>query len=111
MTPEEVSDDGFKKYRHKKATNLGSLPPALVLGGSAHRGHPVHELRPEEHVGVIEHAVLEADHDELRVLEVVLEHLSDVLRVGEVEGGVNLVQDVEGRRLEEEQGEDEGERH
>ena len=62
----------------------------LVLSGPAHSGHTVHELGPEEDVGVVEHAVLEGHHDELGVLEVGLQHVPDVLGVAQVKGSVHL---------------------
>ena len=68
------------------------------------RRHAVHELRPEDDVRVVEHALLERDDDELRRLEVGPEHDADVLRVGQVEGRVYFVEDVHRRRLEEEHG-------
>ena len=39
------------------------------------------------------------------------QHVSNVLCVREVQGCVHLVQDVEGGGLEEQQGQDEGQRH
>lgn len=51
----------------------------------------VHELHLEQHVSVLKQPFLEADHDELRVLEVLSDHLPDVLGVRQVQGGVNLV--------------------
>lgn len=47
----------------------------------------------------------------LRVREVVLEHLADVLRVREVERGVHLVQDVQRRGLEQQHGQHQRQRH
>lgn len=42
------------------------------------------------------------------MLKVRLEHVADVLRVRQVQRSVDLVQDVERGRLEEQQGQDEG---
>ena len=58
------------------------------------RRHAIHELRPEDDVRVVEHALLERDDDELRRLEVGAEHHADVLRVRQVEGGIDLVQNI-----------------
>mmetsp|Transcript_1380 Transcript_1380/g.3744 ORF Transcript_1380/g.3744 Transcript_1380/m.3744 type:complete len:772 (+) Transcript_1380:457-2772(+) len=59
---------------------------------------------------MVEHALLEGDYDELRVGEVRADHMADVLRVAQVQCGVDLIQNVHRRRLEEQQGEDQGER-
>jgi len=53
---------------------------------------------------------LEGDDEELGLAEVRAQHDADVLGVGEVEGSVDLVEDVHRGRLEEQQREDEGER-
>ena len=39
-------------------------------------------------------------------LEVILQHLPNILSMGEVEGRVDLIKDVQGGGLEEEKGED-----
>mmetsp|Transcript_9488 Transcript_9488/g.23970 ORF Transcript_9488/g.23970 Transcript_9488/m.23970 type:complete len:387 (+) Transcript_9488:220-1380(+) len=84
------------------------------LGGAEHGARygrdAVDELRPEDDVCVVEHALLERDHHELRLREVLANHRTDVLRVAQVEGRVHLVQDVERRRLEEQQREHERQR-
>lgn len=80
------------------------------MRGALDDGSSVSEARPEEHVRVREEALLERDDDELRALEARSEQLPDVLRVRQVEGGVNLVQNVHRRGLELQQGHDEGER-
>ena len=54
---------------------------SLNLCGPGDRGHSINKLGSEENVGVVEHSVLERDHDELAVLEVVFQHLADVLSV------------------------------
>ena len=43
--------------------------------------------------------------------EVVFEHPADVLGVGEIQRRVHLIQDVDGSRFEQQQGEDERESH
>ncbi|PSN69326.1 hypothetical protein BS50DRAFT_339636 [Corynespora cassiicola Philippines] len=67
----------------------------------------VHESRPEDAVRVLEHAVLETDHNELRALEPRLDKTANVLRVRQVERSVHLVENVHGRRLELQQRQDE----
>ena len=69
----------------------------------------IHEPRPEYPVRILEHAILERHHDELRSMEPRLDQPTDILRVREVQGGVDLVQNVHGCRLELQEGEDEGE--
>lgn len=54
----------------------------------------------EDAVGVLEHAVLQGHHDELGALEASLDQATDVLGVGQVQRGVDLVENVHWRRLE-----------
>lgn len=70
---------------------------------------PIAEPCPEEHVRIRKQPFLEGDDDELRTAEARAEERADVLRVREVERGVNFVEDVDGCGLELEEGEDEGE--
>lgn len=69
----------------------------------------VHEPCPENAVRVREHAVLQTDDDELTAAEACADQATDVLGVGEIESGVDLVEDVHGCWGVLEQGEDEGE--
>lgn len=66
------------------------------------------EASAENAVGVLEHAVLQTDNDELGALEASLDQATDVLRVRQVQRGVDFVQDVHGGGLELQQGHDEG---
>lgn len=72
----------------------------LVLCGPRYSRHSVDELGAEQHVGVIEHAVLQGNNDELGLFEMRLQHVSDVLRMTEIKGGIHFVQNVERGRLE-----------
>lgn len=54
----------------------------------------------EDAIGILKHAVLETDNDELRALEPGLDQTTNVLCVREIQGGIDLVQDVHGSRLE-----------
>lgn len=83
---------------------------AIQVVGTLDDGRAVAEAGTEEHVGVREQPLLERDDDELRALEAGAEELADVLRVREVERGVDLVQDVHRRGLELQEGHDERER-
>lgn len=69
------------------------------------------EPRPEDAVGILEHAVLERDDDELGALETCLDQATNVLCMRQIQSGINLVQDVHGSGLELEEGHDEGQRH
>lgn len=100
------------------AASRGSLARVVALlerqarGPAGHRAghgrHSVHELGPEDHVGVGEHALLQGDDQELRTRKMRPQHVSDVLGVREVERGVHLVEDVHRGRLEQEKRKDEG---
>lgn len=70
----------------------------------------IDKLRAEEHVGVLEHALLERHDDELRVLEVVFDHRANILCVAQVERRIHLVQNVHRCRFEEQQRKDQRER-
>lgn len=74
-----------------------------------HHARSLAESRPEDAVGVLEHAVLETDDDELRALEPGLDQTANVLRVRQVERRVDFVENVHGRGLELEESHDEGE--
>jgi hypothetical protein len=63
----------------------------------------------EQHVRVREESFLETDDDELGSLEAITEEGTDVLGVRQVEGGVDLIEDVHRSGLELEEGHDEGE--
>mmetsp|Transcript_111039 Transcript_111039/g.319097 ORF Transcript_111039/g.319097 Transcript_111039/m.319097 type:complete len:525 (+) Transcript_111039:487-2061(+) len=56
---------------------------------------------------MVEHPLFQGHDDELRVREVRPDHVPDILRVTQVQCGVDLVQDVHGRRLEQQQGQHE----
>ena len=72
-----------------------SLFVAVARGGdSSHGRNAIDELCPIEHGGVFVHAVLERYNNKLTLFEVILQHCANVLRVGEVEGGVHLVKNV-----------------
>ena len=88
-----------------------TIPRRLVLSISGDSRHAIDELRLEQDVSVVEHPVLEGNHDELRMLEVCSEHLTDVLCVGEIQCGIYFIEDVQWSGFEEEHGENERERY
>lgn len=59
-------------------------------GGAGDGGDAVDELGAEQHVGVVEHALLQGHHDELGLREVRLDHAPDVLRVAQVQRRIHL---------------------
>ena len=61
---------------------------------------PVAKPHAEEDVGVGEEALFERDDDELCTVEAGVEERANVLSVGQVECGVDLVEDVHQRRFE-----------
>ena len=99
-----------KKTPHEKPhTEISNASLEIRRGKRLHDAGALAEPRLEDPVRVLKHAVLETDDDELRPLEARLDQAADVLRVREVERGVDLVEYVHGRRLELEQRHDEGE--
>lgn len=64
--------------------------------------------RSENPVGVYEHAVFQRDDDELRTLESSLDESTDILCVREIEGCINLVENVHWCWLELQECHDEG---
>lgn len=87
-------------------------PPRLLQIRRRQRLHHTRALAEagtEDAVRVLEHAVLERHDNKLRPLEARFDEAADVLSVRQVQRRVHLVQDVHGRRLELEQGHDEGE--
>lgn len=73
--------------------NSGCSSLAVVDGARDGRD-AVHKLGAEDDVGIAEHALLQGDHDELRVREVRLDHVPDVLRVAQVQRGIHLQRQV-----------------
>lgn len=74
-----------------------------------HHTRAIHEPRPENPVGVREHAVFQTDDDKLAAAEARADQSADVLRVRQVERGVDFVEDVHGCGRVLQEGEDEGE--
>lgn len=70
----------------------------------------VQELDLIQHIGILKQALLEAHNNKLAVLEVLLDHQPDVLRVVQVQGRVDLVQDVQWGRLVPQQRQDQRQR-
>lgn len=54
----------------------------------------------EDAVGVLEHAVLQGHHNELRALEASLNQSTNVLGMRQIERGVDLIENVHWRRFE-----------
>ena len=88
-----------------------TIPRRLVLSISGNSRHAIDELCFEKNISVVEHSVFEGNHDELRMLEVCSEHLTDVLCVGEIQGGIYFIEDVQRSGFKEEHGENERERY
>ena len=84
-----------------------SLRAVLSNSNALHLAAVVLELNLVQHVGVAEQTLLEGNNQELAVLEKTLDHEADVLGVRQVQGGVDLVQDVQRGRLVLEQGKNE----
>lgn len=63
---------------------------APVGSGAGDGGGAVHQTGGEAHVGILEHALLQGDHQELRLREVLPDHSSHILGVAAVQGGINL---------------------
>mmetsp|Transcript_56421 Transcript_56421/g.175010 ORF Transcript_56421/g.175010 Transcript_56421/m.175010 type:complete len:389 (+) Transcript_56421:163-1329(+) len=90
---------------------VGDLDAVAGLsdGVARHGRGAINEARAEEDIRVVEHALLEGHHDELRVGEMRPDHVADVLCMAQVQGRVDLVKDVHRRRLEEQEREHQGE--
>src|SRR5690348_15210748 len=91
-------------------TNTPRLSNLSHVGGRQRLDHTgaFAEAGAEDAVGILEHAVLETNDNELGALEARLDEAADVLRMRQVECCVDLVQNVHGRRLELQEGHDEG---
>lgn len=57
------------------------------------------ELNLVKHVRILEQALFQADDQELRLGEVLADHLPNILRVTQVQCRIDLIQNVQGRRL------------
>lgn len=60
----------------------------------------------EDAVGILEHAILQGHHDELRALEASLDQATNVLGMGQIQRGVDLVENVHWRGFELQEGHD-----
>lgn len=58
------------------------------------------EACPEYSVGILEHAILQTDDNELRTLEPCLDETANILRMGKIQSSVNFVENIHRRRLE-----------
>src|SRR5256885_1212226 len=88
--------------RHRGARVLRELDAHRLGNSRLLHGHAV------ERVGAFHGALVVGDDDELRGLAHLADHLVVAADVGIVERRVHLVEEAEGRRLDEEDGEDEG---
>jgi hypothetical protein len=65
-----------------------------ALGRTLHDTRTIAEARPEKDIGIRKQPLLQGHHDELRTLEPCTEQLADVLCMRQIEGGVDLIEDV-----------------
>lgn len=75
----------------------------MLDNGPCDSRHPIDELCPEDDVGIVEEAILVRNDEKLRLWKVLLDHPPYVLTVVQVQGRINLVENVEGGWLEPEQ--------
>ena len=94
----------MKKYVQNLVWNFLFSGHILLVGCPAHSGHAINKLGAEQDVGIVEHTVLQGHNNELWMLEVGLQHVTDVLGVAQVKGRVHLIENVERGRLEQQQG-------
>ena len=76
--------------------------PAGIVRVAGDGRDPVDEFGAEDDVGIVEHALLEAHHDELTLGEVGFDHVPDVLSVAQIQRCIHLVDaqgSHQGRRL------------
>ena len=75
-----------------KLAAMGIPAPGASTGseGAGDGGDAIHKFGAEEHIGVVEHALLEGHHNELGVGEVAFDHGPNVLRVAQVQCGIHL---------------------
>ena len=69
-------------------SSSGSRFACRTRGRALHCRHAVNELSAKEHVGIVEHALLERNDDELRVLKMRLEPV-DCEKRARMTGGKN----------------------
>lgn len=62
----------------------------------------------EDAVGILEHAVLQGHHNELRTLEACLDKATDVLGMRQIQRGIDLIENVHWRRFELQERHDQG---
>jgi hypothetical protein len=59
-----------------------------------HNTRAVHKARPKNAIRILKHAVLQTDYNKLTPFEPRFEQAADILGMAEIEGGVDLVEDV-----------------
>lgn len=74
--------------------------PHIRRGQSLNHACSFAKARSEDSVGVLKHAVLETDDNELRTLEPCLNETTNVLRMREIQSSVNLVENIHWRGFE-----------
>lgn len=87
------------------------MQPACKAGGQKthlNDTRSIPESRLEQHIGIGKESLLETDNDKLAALEAIAKQLADMLRVLQIECGVDFVENVHGRGFELEERHDEG---
>ena len=92
----------------QKTCSRATLTTAKTRRQRLNNTRAIHKPGPEDPIRIRKHAVLETDDDELAAAEARADQAADVLRVRQVEGGVDFVQDVHGCGGVLQEGEDEG---
>jgi hypothetical protein len=65
-----------------------------------HNRRPILEPRSEDAIRILEHTILQTDDNELTALETCFDQPANVLRMRQIQRGIDFVQDVHGRGFE-----------
>lgn len=75
--------------QHNCHADKGSVVPSVGYS-SGHSRHAIHKFGPVDDVGVVEHALLERDNNELRVGKMSLDHPAYVLCMAQIQCCIHL---------------------
>ena len=85
---------------HPRDNKLHSSSGTGLSECASHSALPIDKFGAENDIGIVKHSLLERDHKELGVLEVILEHAANVLSMAQIQSSVDLIQNVHRRGLE-----------
>jgi hypothetical protein len=88
---EPISNKIYTKYLNHVSLDVMTIALPIRPARRRYDRGAINKPRAEDAVGVLKHAVFQTDDNELGALEPCLEETPNILRMGEIEGGIDLV--------------------